>query len=74
MKEEKNEEEAEKGAAEAKEEKPHKAHKISVEYDHYFRNPAGAGAQYDELLELIRIKEHFHPTVQKFCDSICSSE
>lgn len=59
---------------EVKEEKPHKAHKVAVQYDHYFRNPAGAGAQYEELLEMIRVKEHFHPTVQKFCDSISASK
>lgn len=56
------------------EEKPHKAPKLALQYDHYFRNPAGAGAQYEELVEMIRVKEHFHPTVQKFCESIVSSK
>lgn len=80
MKEEKvdpnqvKEEEEKDKPAEVVEEKPHKAPKIAVHYDHYFRNPAGAGAQYEELLELIRTKSQFHPTVQKFCDSIISSE
>lgn len=55
-------------------EKPHKAPKVAVLYDHYFRNPSGAGAQYEELLELIRVKEQYHPTVQKFCEAILSSE
>lgn len=57
-----------------KEEKPHKAPKIAVKYDHFFRNPTGAGAQYEDLLELIRVKEHFHPTVQKFCDAISANK
>lgn len=56
------------------EDKPHKAPKIAVQYDHFFRNPAGAGAQYVELLELIRVQAQFHPTVQKFCDAIIADK
>lgn len=56
------------------EDKPHKFPKIAVTYDHYFRNPTGAGAQYEELLELIRVKEQYHPTVQKFCEAILTSK
>lgn len=54
--------------------KPHKPPKVNAQYDHYFRNPAGAGAQYEDILELLRVKAQFHPTVQKFCDCIISSK
>ncbi|GAB0093203.1 CCAAT/enhancer-binding protein zeta [Sergentomyia squamirostris] len=55
--------------AEKKEVKP-KNHRISSKYDPFYRNPAGAGAQYEPFLELLRFSAHFHPTVQKFVSCI----
>lgn len=53
--------------------RPRKEPKVVTKYDPYYRNPSGAGAQYEQILELIRVKQHFHPTVQKFIDFILQS-
>lgn len=48
-------------------------YRLPTKYDPWLRNPSGAGAEYEHILELVRVKEHFHPTVQSFVESINQS-
>ncbi|XP_065360520.1 CCAAT/enhancer-binding protein zeta [Calliphora vicina] len=43
-------------------------------YDPYHRVPAFAGAEYCLRNELILLREHFHPTVQVFAESILNNK
>ncbi|KAI8126153.1 hypothetical protein FF38_10983 [Lucilia cuprina] len=43
-------------------------------YDPYHRVPAFAGAEYSLRNELILLREHFHPTVQVFAESILNNK
>uniref|UniRef100_A0A1B0DBX4 CCAAT-binding factor domain-containing protein n=1 Tax=Phlebotomus papatasi TaxID=29031 RepID=A0A1B0DBX4_PHLPP len=52
------------------EEKKPKINRLPLNYDPFYRNPAGAGAQYEPFVELLRFSEHFHPTVQKFVECV----
>lgn len=45
-----------------------------TKYDPYHRVPSFAGAEYCLRNELILLREHFHPTVQVFAESILNSK
>lgn len=43
-------------------------------YDLYHRVPAHAGAEFMPYIELIKLTDHFHPTVQNFAKTIVESK
>ncbi|XP_026481917.1 CCAAT/enhancer-binding protein zeta-like [Ctenocephalides felis] len=47
-----------------------KVKKETVFYDPYNRNPLHAGANLSLYVELLKLKDHFHPTVQLFAENI----
>uniref|UniRef100_A0A182U3T2 CCAAT-binding factor domain-containing protein n=1 Tax=Anopheles melas TaxID=34690 RepID=A0A182U3T2_9DIPT len=50
-----------------------KVHRAPTRYDAFRRASEFAGAQYTLRYELVRYRSHFHPTVQKFAESILAN-
>ncbi|XP_059615053.1 CCAAT/enhancer-binding protein zeta [Phlebotomus argentipes] len=59
---------------EEQEEKKPKVSRLPLKYDPFYRNPAGAGAQYEPFVEMLRFSTHFHPTVQKFVECVLEKQ
>lgn len=49
-----------------------KVKRETIFYDPYNRNPLHAGANLSLYVELLKLRDHFHPTVQLFADNIYS--